>query len=550
MTEICFNYNGRKTIIQCKNDDKMKDIYEKFATKTGADVSSLYFIYGGDTNINEDLTVGQIASKEDKLKNTMTILVNQSEVEDSQSSIVKSKEIICPKCAENAIINIQNYQINFECKNGHQTDNMLLEEYEKSQNIDISKIYCNKCRFTNKSETFNNIFHRCNICKMNLCPLCLSSHDKSHEAINYDNRIYVCEKHNQNYISYCKKCRKNICMLCDKEHNNHDIIAFGKLIPDIENLNIKLKQFQDKIFEFKNTIQDIIDKLHKIENNLESYYQINYDIISSYNNKKLNYELLQSFNQITINDTYEELNKIINDTNIYSKLKSIFDIYDKMYNKDPDKIKVIYKIKKDEIKDNKITIFNKNFVEKYKNICKIVVEGKSYELSEFFNLENCNDACYTLEFELKKIRYLTDLRKMFSGCKLLTALPDISEWNFTNVNNIEFMFCGCTSLELLSDISKWNMTNVTSMQSLFSGCNSIEKIPDISKWNLPNITKIDGMFSGCIKLSSIPDISKWDISKVTDLKGLFALCNNLTSVPDISIWNTKNVTSLRGLFGM
>ena len=143
------------------------------------------------------------------------------------------------------------------------------------------------------------------------------------------------------------------------------------------------------------------------------------------------------------NDTYEELNKINNDTNIYNKLRCIFDIYDKMYNKDPDKIKIIYKIKKDKIKDNKITIFNKNFVEKYRDICKIVVEGKSYELTEFFNLENCPENNDTLEIELKKIRYLTNLRMMFYGCKSLFSLPNISEWNFINVNNIEYMFAGC-----------------------------------------------------------------------------------------------------------
>ena len=123
------------------------------------------------------------------------------------------------------------------------------------------------------------------------------------------------------------------------------------------------------------------------------------------------------------NDAYEELSKINNDNNIYNKFRCIFDIYDKMYNKDPDKIKIIYKIKKDEIKDNKITIFSKFFVEKYKDICKIVVEGKSYELTEFFNLENCSQTNDTLEIELKNIRYLTNLRMMFSGCQLLFVCP-------------------------------------------------------------------------------------------------------------------------------
>jgi len=77
MNEIDFNYNGTKTVIQCKKNDKMKEIYKKFATKTGADISSLYFLYGGDSKLNEELTVDQIASADDKIRKSMTIIVNQ-----------------------------------------------------------------------------------------------------------------------------------------------------------------------------------------------------------------------------------------------------------------------------------------------------------------------------------------------------------------------------------------------------------------------------------------------------------------------------------------
>ena len=42
-----------------------------------------------------------------------------------------------------------------------------LNEFEKSQQLDISQIECNNCRNI-KSKTFENLFYRCNICKINL----------------------------------------------------------------------------------------------------------------------------------------------------------------------------------------------------------------------------------------------------------------------------------------------------------------------------------------------------------------------------------------------
>ena len=45
---------------------------------------------------------------------------------------------------------------------------------------------------------------------------------------------------------------------------------------------------------------------------------------------------------------------------------------------------------------------------------------------------------------------------MFFGCKSLISLPDISNWDISNVININFMFSGCSSLQMLPDISKCN----------------------------------------------------------------------------------------------
>ena len=79
----------------------------------------------------------------------MIILVNENKETIIKENIIKSKEIICPKCKENILIKINEYKINlFNCKNNHNIDNILLNEYEN--NIDISKIICDKCKLKKK----------------------------------------------------------------------------------------------------------------------------------------------------------------------------------------------------------------------------------------------------------------------------------------------------------------------------------------------------------------------------------------------------------------
>ena len=54
--------------------------------------------------------------------------------------------------------------------------------------------------------------------------------------------INKCLKHNIDISQYCKTCKENLCVFCLKkidnksEHNNHDIINFSELIPDIKEI--------------------------------------------------------------------------------------------------------------------------------------------------------------------------------------------------------------------------------------------------------------------------------------------------------------------------
>ena len=62
MAQVNFNYKGEKTIIQCQKDEKMNDIFQRFLAKTNTDINSVYFLYAGNSNINNELTFNEIAN--------------------------------------------------------------------------------------------------------------------------------------------------------------------------------------------------------------------------------------------------------------------------------------------------------------------------------------------------------------------------------------------------------------------------------------------------------------------------------------------------------
>ena len=60
------------------------------------------------------------------------------------------------------------------------------------------------------------------------------------------------------------------------------------------------------------------------------------------------------------------------------------------------------------------------------------------------------------------------------------------------------MFYECNSLISLPDISNWNTSNVKNMSNMFYGCNSLISLPNISKWNTSNAENISNMCYECL----------------------------------------------------
>jgi len=281
----------------------MKDICSKFASKSQFDMKNLYFIYGSNI-LNLELAYNELINEIDKDRNSMSILVyeNNNKIIKNDGTI-KSKDIICPKCGENCLIEINNYKIKlYDCKNGHNINNILLNEYNNTQNINLNNIICNKCNNNNKNISYNHQFFKCLTCKQNICPKCKSIHDNNHNIINYDNINYICHMHNDYFISYCNKCKMNLCIQCKLKHDkNHEIISFENIYPNIEEIKEELNEFKNRIDNFKKNINDIIKMLNKVKEDIDIYYNINYDLIYKFEIQKKNYHILKNINCIKNN---------------------------------------------------------------------------------------------------------------------------------------------------------------------------------------------------------------------------------------------------------
>ena len=285
MSKIIFNYEGVYTTVLCEENEKMKEICKRYGNKVLIDINNLYFLYNGN-KINIELKLNEIINNYDKERKEVSILVI-----NKNNTVVLNKEKklefpICPKCNENIILEIKDYKINlYDCKNKHNINNILINEY--NQYIDLTKIECNKCK-RKQYEIYNNEMYICNGCNIILCPLCKNNH--IHNMINYDMRNYICNKHNEMYIGYCKNEKINICIKCQKEHIKHELIYYGEILKDKNELLNNMKELKIEINKFNNDINEIIKKLNNIKDNIQILYNIYNNIIEKYEDKYRNYE--------------------------------------------------------------------------------------------------------------------------------------------------------------------------------------------------------------------------------------------------------------------
>ena len=123
MSKVIFIFEGQRVEIQCKNEDRMRDICIKLAIKIDKNINNLYFLYDGKI-INLELKYKEIINSINR--NEMNILVYEKE------------GIICPKCGENINIDINEKEDEIKEKLIGIKD--LIEILINSNNMSMNKI--------------------------------------------------------------------------------------------------------------------------------------------------------------------------------------------------------------------------------------------------------------------------------------------------------------------------------------------------------------------------------------------------------------------------
>jgi len=561
MENVKFEYYGNTYNIQCNKEEKLRIICQRFINKTLIDdQNSFYYLYQGN-QINLDLTLNELLrsnslsnNNADFSSNINNIKIIVSKIENSiptEKVFYTPKFIICPQCGENARIKINNYTITIDkCKNNHTNSNISFEEFEETQKIDLSTIKCDKCKTNNRSNTHDNKFYRCMHCKINLCPLCKSGHSYTrHRIIDYEEKYFICDEHNELFVGYCNDCKKNLCVICEKYHYLHKRESYSLLFPKMEVIQNEINLLRTEIDKFNDSISNIINKLNEIKKSAEIYFNIYKKIMDDFDYSKRNYEILQNLNEINDNIILDFF--LINgEEDLVEKFKKILNKKNKKGEEEEEKkkedINIIYNIEQKSRDLGKIKLFGKNFVQTNKGNIKIEIKDKEYELMEEFAINNINED--KLEVKLKILKAINDLSFMFDNCLSLSSISNFSNFDTFKIININDMFNGCSSLKSLPDISKWNTSNILYMSNVFGKCSSLSSLPDISNWNTDNVEDMSFLFFKCSSLTSLPDISKWNVSKVKVMTDLFSDCSSLKSLPDISKWKTNNLQYMTDMF--
>ena len=275
-------------------------------------------MYGGNV-INSEISLNKLNNALEAKNNILNILVLELEKpKPPKPELKKSNIVICSICKGTCRLEIKNYKIKlYACENGHIINDILVNDFQKTQYIDESKIICDICK-SQKIEQYNKQFFNCDVCNQNLCPLCKSIHNKSHKIVDYDkknyDKNYICNKHhNEKYISYCHKCKENLCLICETEHNkNHKIESYKNMTSTKEELSAIMNRFQERIKIVYGEIEEIMNIMKGIKENIEKYNEIFCHILNNYELENRNYNILKNINEIMNNDIYQDITNISN----------------------------------------------------------------------------------------------------------------------------------------------------------------------------------------------------------------------------------------------
>ena len=88
--KVIFNYNCIKTVIECKNNEKLEEIIKRFKAKRGLQTENLFFVKDAK-EVQKKSTFQNIINPFEKEENSINILVFEKNL-DNESRIVDNEK--------------------------------------------------------------------------------------------------------------------------------------------------------------------------------------------------------------------------------------------------------------------------------------------------------------------------------------------------------------------------------------------------------------------------------------------------------------------------
>ena len=275
------------------------------------------------------------------------------------------------------------------------------------------------------------------------------------------------------------------------------------------------------LMELKNQIESIknINDINQLKSKIKVFNYIINDIINENNNNKKNIHNLLTSNNDEIKNNINNSNNNVNQI-----IKGTFNV--------------------DDIFKN-ITIFNQCIddegFEVYINNDKVDII-KTYRI-QYKYFKSHGEGNYDFKIIFKN--NISNLKRLFEDCSDLISL-DLSNFDTSNVTDMELMFNECIKLKTINGLNKLNTSQVTNMGGMFQKCFKIEYL-DLTNFDTSNVTDIGDMFNKCYELKNINGLDNFNTYKVSIMSRMFLRCEKIENL-DLSKFYTSNVTDLSSMF--
>ena len=174
--------------------------------------------------------------------------------------------------------------------------------------------------------------------------------------------------------------------------------------------------------------------------------------------------------------------------------------------------------------------------EVYKNDLFVNLEQNKYNVSR-------NEAENEIIIKILWNITILSTKNMFEGCTKIIEI-DLSKFDTSQVNDMEYMFHNCISLTSIN-LSNLMTSKVTNMKGMFSDCCSLKNL-SLSNFDTLNVEDMSFLFNNCTKLTSL-DLSNFNTSKVKNMRYIFRFCKKLSYL-NISNFNTSLVVDMSYMF--